>query len=197
MDTQEVAETAPPNLRKKVLVIDDSKTIVEVVRHTLEQAGGFDVVVAYDGVQGLQQYYREHPDLVIVDVMMPNLDGFQFVRCVRGDAESSQTPLIILSALASEDSRLTGILSGADEYLTKPFRKEDLHATIARVLSLTAEDRTQQVMALADAVDGGATGMTGAALGDTVSGAHGARDGVEAPGAEGAMGTAVVGGDSA
>jgi DNA-binding response OmpR family regulator len=134
---------------KKVLVIDDSPTIVDVVRRTLEMQGKYAVVVARDGVEGLEQFHREHPDCVIVDVMMPELDGFQFTRAVRGETSSSQTPLIILTALSSPDTRLTGLLSGADEYLTKPFRPNDLCATLERVLALTPEQREQRLMNLA------------------------------------------------
>lgn len=135
---------------KKVLVIDDSPVIVELVRHAIQLQGKYVVVVAYDGVQGLEQYYKEHPDCVVVDVMMPNMDGFQFVRCLRGDNTSSQTPLIILTALASPDKELTGFLSGADEYLTKPFKPSVLCAALDRVLTVTPEERAQRLRRLAD-----------------------------------------------
>jgi DNA-binding response OmpR family regulator len=135
---------------KKVLVIDDSPVIVELVRHAIELQGKYAVVVAYDGAQGLEQYYKEHPDCVIVDVMMPKMDGFQFVRCLRGDNSSSQTPLIILTALASPDKELTGFLSGADEYLTKPFKPSVLCAALDRVLMVTPEEREQRLKQLAD-----------------------------------------------
>jgi two-component system alkaline phosphatase synthesis response regulator PhoP len=136
--------------RKKVLVIDDSPLIVDLVRHAVEMQGKYTVVVAYDGVEGLEQYYRERPDCVIVDVMMPQMDGFQFVRCLRGDAETSQVPLIILTALTTPDKELTGYLSGADEFLTKPFRPSVLCATLDRVLAMTPEERARRLMGLAD-----------------------------------------------
>jgi DNA-binding response OmpR family regulator len=134
----------------KVLVIDDSPTVLELVRRTLEQQGKYAVVLARDGVEGLEQFSREHPDCVIVDVMMPAMDGFQFTRVLRGDLRSSRTPLIILTALSGPDKRLTGILSGADEYLIKPFKPQDLCATIERVLALTPEQREQRLIQLAD-----------------------------------------------
>lgn len=143
----EVEGRAPDH--KKVLVIDDSPTVIEMVRHTVEMQGKYAVVVAYDGVQGLEQYYRERPDCVIVDVMMPNMDGYQFVRCLRGDRGSSQTGLIILTALATKEKQLTGILSGADEYLTKPFKPTALYSAIERVMAVTPEEREQRLLELA------------------------------------------------
>ena len=185
--TQEVAKTPPPHPRKKVLVIDDSRTIRELVRHTLAMGGEYDVVTAEDGADGLKQYYHERPDCVVVDVMMPNLNGYQFVRCVRGDADSSHTPLVILTALASDDSRLTGILSGADAYVTKPFDTGDLRSIVRRVLAMTPEDRAQRLLALAE-VDGDLP--DGAA-------ANAAREEPGMNGVAGAGGPTEAGGDSA
>jgi two-component system alkaline phosphatase synthesis response regulator PhoP len=143
------AQAAPHN--KKVLVIDDNPTIVELIRHAVRLQGKYDVVVAYDGVQGLEQFYQEQPDCVIVDVKMPRMDGYQVVRCIRGDSDSAtaHTPLIILSAMTEEDDQLTGILSGVDEYLAKPFRPSVLCATLERVMRITPEQREQRLEQLA------------------------------------------------
>lgn len=135
---------------KKVLVIDDSETIVELVRHTMLLHGGFEVVVAYNGVEGLRQFYREQPDCVVVDVMMPGLDGFQFVRSIRGDQSSANTPLVILSALHGEDETLTGLLSGVDAYLAKPFSPVLLLATLDRVMKITPDERADRMERLAE-----------------------------------------------
>jgi two-component system alkaline phosphatase synthesis response regulator PhoP len=135
---------------KKVLVVDDSQVIVDLVRHAIQLQGKYVVVVARDGVEALEQYQRERPDCVIVDVMMPRMDGFQLVRCLRGDSTSSRTPLIILTALASPDKELTGYLSGADEYLTKPFKTSVLCETLDRVMTLTPEEREERLQRLAD-----------------------------------------------
>ena len=150
----EISLQQGPQLRaqaaKKVLVIDDSPAIVDFVRHAVQQQGKYEVVVAYDGVQGLERYYAERPDCVVVDVMMPRMDGFQFVRCLRGDTKTSQTPLIIITALASPDKELIGYLSGADEYITKPFKPSVLCAALDRVLSLTPEERERRLQRLAE-----------------------------------------------
>ena len=134
---------------RKVLVIDDSATIVELVRHAVLRHGDFEVVVAYNGVDGLEQFYRERPDCVVVDVKMPGLDGFQVVRTIRGDTSSANTPLVILSALHGEDETLTGLLSGVDAYLPKPFAPSLLVATLDRVMAITPDERAERIERLA------------------------------------------------
>lgn len=136
--------------RKKILVIDDSRTVVGVVRDAIEQLRHDMVVVASDGVEGLEQFARERPDCVVVDVMMPNLDGFQLTRLLRGDFESRQTPLIIMTTLGDADKRLTGLLSGADEYLIKPFGPRELCDAIERAIALTPEERERRIKRLAE-----------------------------------------------
>lgn len=139
---------------KKVLVIDDNPTIVELIKYAVNLHGSYNVVVAYDGVQGLERVYDERPDCVIIDVKMPRMDGYQLVRCLRGDPRTMDTPMIILSALTREEDQMTGLLSGVDEYLMKPFKPSALNAAIERVLRLTPDDRQrrmdQLVQSLAD-----------------------------------------------
>lgn len=142
---QSAAATQQMPKQKKVLVIDDNPTIVELVRHAVGMYGKYDVVVAYDGVQGLECFYTEHPDCVIVDVKMPRMDGYQVVRCIRGDGASAHTPLIILSAMTEDDDQMRGILSGVDEYLAKPFKPSTLCATLERVMQITREERERRL----------------------------------------------------
>lgn len=130
---------------KKVLVIDDNPTIVELIKYAVNLQGTYNVVVAYDGVQGLEQVYLERPDCIIIDVKMPRMDGYQLVRCLRGDTSTADTPLIILSAMTREEDQMTGFLSGVDEYLTKPFKPVALNAAIERVLRLTPADRQRRI----------------------------------------------------
>ena len=75
---------------KKVLVIDDNPTIVELIKYAVNLQGAYNVLVAYDGVQGLERVYTDHPDCVIIDVKMPRMDGYQLVRCLRGDTRKGQ-----------------------------------------------------------------------------------------------------------
>lgn len=133
------------NAMKKVLVIDDNPTIVELIKYAVNLQASYNVVVAYDGVQGLERVYEEHPDCVIIDVKMPRMDGYQLVRCLRGDARTADIPLIILSAMTREEDQMTGLLSGVDEYLTKPFKPSALNATIERVLQLTPAERQRRM----------------------------------------------------
>jgi DNA-binding response OmpR family regulator len=130
---------------KKVLVIDDNPTIVELIKYAVNLQGSYEVVVAYDGVQGLERVYTERPDCVIIDVKMPRMDGYQLIRCLRGDARTANTPLIILSAMTRDEDQMTGLLSGVDEYMTKPFKPSALNATIERVLRLTPTERQQRM----------------------------------------------------
>jgi DNA-binding response OmpR family regulator len=129
---------------KKVLVIDDNPTVVELIKYAVKLQGVYQVIVAYDGEQGLRRVLTEQPDCVIIDVRMPKLDGYQLVRCLRGDTGTANIPLIILSAMAREEDQLTGLLSGADEYLTKPFKPTALNETIERVLHLTPDERRRR-----------------------------------------------------
>jgi DNA-binding response OmpR family regulator len=130
---------------QKVLVIDDNPTIVELIKYAVNLQGAYEVSVAYDGIQGLERVYLERPDCVIIDVKMPHMDGYQLVRCLRGDARTADIPLIILSALARAEDQMTGMLSGVDEYLTKPFKPSALNAAIARVMSLTPVERQRRM----------------------------------------------------
>lgn len=135
---------------KKVLIIDDTETIVAYIRHVLLKLGFQHIVVAYDGISGLERFYDERPDCVIVDVKMPGLDGNQVVRTIRGDTSAANTPLLILSALQQPDQRLTGMLSGVDEYLAKPVKPSALAAALDRVMKITPEQRAQRMEHLAN-----------------------------------------------
>lgn len=149
MSTQQTSARNTSDARKKVLIIDDSKMIVEYVRTVVTMNGSYDALVAYDGVAGLELFFKERPDCVIVDVMMPLMDGYQVVRCIRGDAASANTPLIILSALTEETDQLTGLLSGVDEYLPKPLKATTLQDALERVMNITPEERTHRIENLA------------------------------------------------
>jgi DNA-binding response OmpR family regulator len=114
-----------------------------------EDAGGEGAEPPRKKVEGLERFNSEQPDCVIVDVKMPRMDGYQVVRCIRGDLASAHTPLIILSAMNEADDKLTGVLSGVDEYLAKPFKPSVLCATLERVMQITPEQREQRLTRLA------------------------------------------------
>lgn len=135
-------------MTQKVLVIDDNESIVELIKYAVNLQGSYDVEVAYDGVQGLESIYQERPACVIIDVKMPRMDGYQLVRCLRGDARTADIPLIILSAMTRSEDQEAGFLSGADEYLTKPFKPAALNAAIDRVIRLSPSERQQRTLEL-------------------------------------------------
>jgi CheY-like chemotaxis protein len=129
---------------RTILVVDDNPDLLFLVAESLRELGNFSVLTARDGVEGLQRYYEVHPACVIIDVKMPGLDGYQLVRALRGDPETSATPLIILSALIQEHEQLAGMLAGADRYLVKPVAPADLVAVIEQVLAESAELRQER-----------------------------------------------------
>ena len=133
-----------------VLVVDDNADLRNLVAESLRKLGGFTVETATDGIEGLQKYFELHPDCVVVDVKMPGLDGYQLIHALRGDAASSATPLVILSAMVQERDRLAGFLSGVDEYLVKPVGPLELVQTINRVMGQSQEDRHRRLRALLD-----------------------------------------------
>ena len=137
-----------PDAPKKILVIDDNPTIVELIKYAIYLQGNYEVVVAYDGEEGLHRVYTEQPDCVIIDVKMPRMDGYQLARYLRGDPASAEVPLIILSAMIRQEDQMQGYLSGVDEYLTKPFKPAALGAALERVMQITAEQRQQRMLRL-------------------------------------------------
>jgi two-component system alkaline phosphatase synthesis response regulator PhoP len=136
-----------------VLVVDDSADLRALVAESLRKLAGFTVVTAEDGVDGLERYFAMRPDCVVIDVKMPGLDGYQLVRALRGDPESSATPLVILSAMVQERDRLAGLLSGVDEYLLKPVSPLELVQTIREVIDRGEAERERRLRALLDDLD--------------------------------------------
>jgi DNA-binding response OmpR family regulator len=123
------------NLRgKKILIIDDDLFMLRLVEQTLSLAGG-QVYTAANGPEGLSQFYAHQPDLVILDIMMPNVDGFEICRLIR---RSSNVPIIMLTALGQEKDIIRGFDSGADDYVTKPCSAKVLLAHVQAVLHRAA-----------------------------------------------------------
>jgi DNA-binding response OmpR family regulator len=118
---------------RTILVIEDEKDLSDLVQRKLEQEG-FDVIVAMDGDTGLRVAREQRPDLVVLDINMPGLDGLQVCRQLRGEPRHAQLPILILSARASASDRVTGLELGADDYLVKPFLPRELVARINAIL---------------------------------------------------------------
>jgi two-component system, OmpR family, alkaline phosphatase synthesis response regulator PhoP len=117
-------------MAKKILVIDDEPKIVEICRDYLK-AGGYEVVSAADGPNGLSAIRREKPDLIVLDLMLPGMDGLDLCRQLR---KESNVPVIMLTARVDEADKLVGLELGADDYITKPFSPRELVARVRTVL---------------------------------------------------------------
>jgi DNA-binding response OmpR family regulator len=133
-----------------ILVIDDEKDLIELVRYNLEN-DGFDVIAATDGQSGLDVVKKHRPDLVVLDLMMPGLDGLQVCQQLRADPRSARIPLIMLTAKATEADRIIGLELGADDYITKPFSPREVIARVKALLRrMNARDENQQVIRCGD-----------------------------------------------
>jgi DNA-binding response OmpR family regulator len=119
--------------KKKILIIDDEKDLVETLTFRLE-AIGYEVIPAYDGQEGLNKIRKEKPDLVLLDVMMPKMDGYQLARIVKFDVNFKDIPIIMLTARGQDKDKATGQQVGADAYVTKPFDSKELLKTIEDLL---------------------------------------------------------------
>jgi CheY-like chemotaxis protein len=135
---------------RRVLVVDDDPALLAAISDGLQIVGGFEVIFASDGASGLERFFAAAPDCVVVDVRMPGLNGYQFVRALRGDPETAQTPIIVLSALVQDREQLAGLLTGADAYLTKPVKIVDLVVSIDHAVRLTSDERQRRVRELTE-----------------------------------------------
>jgi DNA-binding response OmpR family regulator len=131
-----------------VLIVDDDEDLIDLLQRSLTRIGHFTVHVATDGPSGLAQYYAHHPDCVIIDIRMPKLDGYQLVRALRGDPDSAGTPLILLTAMATDRDKFDGLASGADLYLIKPVTPQALAEAVRAVIARTDAEREADQEAL-------------------------------------------------
>jgi DNA-binding response OmpR family regulator len=123
----------------RILVVDDDREIVRTVRAYLEESG-FEVAAAYDGKAAITSFQNQKPDLVVLDLMLPEMDGFDVARTLR---RASNVPIIMLTARVDETDKLIGLELGADDYVTKPFSPRELVARVRVVLRRTRGQGTQ------------------------------------------------------
>jgi CheY-like chemotaxis protein len=142
--------SAPPGQQYTVLIVDDNPDLLASLAFALTALGPFHVETAVDGAMGLERIEELRPDCVVVDVKMPEINGLQLVRALRGDPETATIPLVILSAMIQETDQTLGIFAGADQYLTKPTKPQVLAGAIERAIALSMEERRQRVRALID-----------------------------------------------
>ncbi len=115
--------------KQKVLVVDDDKEVVRLMRAYLERAG-YEVLVAYDGESAVHNLRREKPDLLLLDLMLPDRDGFDITRMIRGDAGLAHIPIIMLTARVDDTDKIIGLELGADDYVTKPYNPREVVARV-------------------------------------------------------------------
>ena len=118
---------------KKILVVDDEKPISDIIKFNMVKEG-YEVVTAFDGREALEMFEAERPDILILDLMLPEMDGLEVARTIR---KTSNVPIIVLSAKDSEFDKVIGLEIGADDYMTKPFSNRELQARVKAILRRT------------------------------------------------------------
>ncbi|MBQ1767756.1 MAG: response regulator transcription factor [Oscillospiraceae bacterium] len=132
-------------MKEKILVVEDERHIAELIRLYLEKEG-FEVIHAADGGAGVAEFERTAPDLVLLDIMLPVMDGWQVLKEIRA---SSKTPVIMLTAKSETGDKVTGLENGADDYITKPFEVKELIARIHAVMRRYGEEKKDEKKRLA------------------------------------------------
>lgn len=133
----------------KILVVDDETYIVELVKFNLEKEG-FEVIVAYDGVSALELVKTESPDLIVLDIMLPIMDGLEVCKALKQDENFNTIPIIMLTAKGGEIDTVLGLETGADDYITKPFSPRELLARVKarlRAVKILAAEKAVGVKA--------------------------------------------------
>jgi DNA-binding response OmpR family regulator len=119
--------------RKRLLIVEDEKDMMEMLTFRLE-AAGFEVIQAYDGQEGLDKAYSQNPDLILLDLMLPRVDGYKVCRELKSDVKYKKIPIAILTARASEKEKKLGMECGAEAYIIKPFEPGELMDKIKELL---------------------------------------------------------------
>ncbi len=128
---------------KKILVVDDEKPISDIIKFNMAKEG-YEVLTAFDGKEALEMFEAEQPDILILDLMLPEVDGLEVARTIR---KTSNVPIIVLSAKDSEFDKVIGLEIGADDYVTKPFSNRELQARVKALLrraDLVVENQVEE-----------------------------------------------------
>ena len=133
----------------KILIVDDEKNIVEAIRYNLDRAG-FRTLTAADGQRALELAQRELPDLITLDVMLPEHDGWEVCRLLRQDARTRSIPIVMLTVKGDEADKIVGLELGADDYLTKPFSPKELVARVKAILRRVKAPPTEEVVSVGE-----------------------------------------------
>ncbi|MDO8488515.1 MAG: response regulator [Candidatus Omnitrophota bacterium] len=125
-------------MKEKILIVEDEKDIVKMLRYNLEKEG-FKVIDARDGEDALDSAVRQHPDLILLDLMLPGMDGLEVCKALKKEVKTGSIPIIMLTAKSQESDKVVGLELGADDYITKPFSPRELIARIKAVLRRATE----------------------------------------------------------
>jgi two-component system, OmpR family, alkaline phosphatase synthesis response regulator PhoP len=137
-------------VKEKILIVEDEKDIVKMLDYNFKKEG-FKTLFAYDGEEALDLAVRELPDLIILDLMLPGIDGLEVCKSLKGERKTSSIPIIMLTAKTREADKVVGLELGADDYVTKPFSPRELIARIKAVLRRVKEkERLPQVFKIGD-----------------------------------------------
>src|ERR1700722_14036211 len=137
-------------MKPRILVVDDEPEAVELVEFNLKQSG-YSVTTAVDGAEALKKARSQTPDLIVLDVMLPEMDGFEICKTLRLESATAQTPILMLTAKAAEIDRVLGLELGADDYLTKPFSPRELLLRIKKILARgQVEEKPREQMRFGD-----------------------------------------------
>lgn len=121
-------------ITKRILIVEDDPSVLRATSYILEKEG-YEVLSAQNGLEGLKKARDSNPDLLLLDVMLPGVDGFEICHSLRGEPETASLPILMFSAKGQESDKATGLKVGADEYITKPVDREVLLSKVAAWLS--------------------------------------------------------------
>ena len=137
-------------MKEKILIVEDEKDIIKMLEYNLKKEG-FKVIDARDGEDALDLAVREYPDLILLDLMLPGIDGLDVCKTLKKESKTSSIPIIMLTAKSQESDKVVGLELGADDYITKPFSPRELIARIKAVLRrATEKEKLPEVFQLGD-----------------------------------------------
>lgn len=134
---------------KKILIVDDEKDIVKLLDYNLKKEG-YQTISAYNGNEALEKTYSQKPDLIILDLMLPDLDGFEVCKILKTQQQTSFIPIIILTAKSQEIDKILGLELGADDYITKPFSVREVIARIKAIFRRLQKNQPPQIVKFKD-----------------------------------------------
>lgn len=130
-------------MKEKILIVDDEKDIVKLLDYNLKKEG-FRTVLSYDGKDALELVVKEHPNLVLLDLMLPEVDGLEVCKSLKKNDKTANIPVIMLTAKSQETDKIIGLELGADDYITKPFSPREVIARIKAVLRRSHENKKEE-----------------------------------------------------